>query len=336
MRLRVCFHDNCFDGAASAALFTAFYRDKVDAGAEILYRGMAHGPPPAPAAPGSAAPDSLLAVFPDGTFDGDENVVVDFRYSPDPRLTWWFDHHVSAFVRPEDEARFRADRSGRQFFDPTAKSCARFLARTVAEKFGFDAERHRELIEWAEIVDGALFPSAESAVRLAEPALRLMTWIEHNKERALTERFIGELAAARPLAAIAAEPWVTGPLAPILAEHARAIDLLRARSTVTGGVVHFDVTDLPFTAYNKFIPYYLHPEARFVVGLSANPSRVKISVGTNPWLPRPPVSIAAICERYGGGGHPVVGAISLPSADLARARAIGHEIVDELARVPRA
>src|SRR5689334_18088007 len=68
-RVRVCFHDNCFDGAASAALFTRFYRERVDGGAEVLYRGMAH-------APGD--------VFPPGTFDGDENAVVDFRYSSDP------------------------------------------------------------------------------------------------------------------------------------------------------------------------------------------------------------------------------------------------------------
>ena len=319
MRLRVCFHDNCFDGAASAALFTRFYRDRVRADTEIVYRGMAHGPG---------------EVFPEGTFDGDENAVVDFRYSSDPRLTWWFDHHVSAFPKPEDEANFRADRSGKKFFDPDAKSCARFLARTVADKFGFDIERHRELVDWAEIVDGALFPSAKAAVELAEPALQLMTWIEHNKERPLTERLIARLAEARPLAEIAAEPWVTGPLAPLLAEHRRATELLRARSTVRAGVVFFDVSDEPLAAYNKFIPYFLHPEARFVVGISANPSRIKISVGTNPWLPRPPVSIAAICERYGGGGHAVVGAISLPSSDLARARQISGEIVDELSRVP--
>jgi hypothetical protein len=317
VRLRVCFHDNCFDGASSAALFTRFYRDRVRADAEILYRGMAHGPGP---------------VFPEGTFDGDENAVVDFRYSPDPRLTWWFDHHVSAFQEPGDEAHFRAQASSRQFFDPTAKSCAKFLARTVAEKFGWDTARHRELIEWAEIVDGALFESAESAVRLAEPALRLMTWIENNKEPPLTERFIGELVAARPLAAIAAEPWVTGPLEPVLAAHAKAVDVLKARSRLEGGVVRFDVTDEGLTAYNKFIPYYLFPQARFVVGLSRPGPRLKISVGSNPWLPRPAVSIAKICERYGGGGHPVVGAVSLPADQLARAREVAGEIAEELAR----
>jgi len=40
--------------------------------------------------------------------------------------------------------------------------------------------------------------------------------------------------------------------------------------------------------------------------------------------------INEICERYGGGGHPVVGAVSLPRAELERARTIAAEIVAEL------
>jgi hypothetical protein len=99
-------------------------------------------------------------------------------------------------------------------------------------------------------------------------------------------------------------------------------------------VVSFDIAEDQVETYNKFIPYYLYPQARFVVGLSAAPGRLKISVGSNPWLPRPPVNIAAICERYGGGGHPVVGAISLPAHDLSRARTIAEEIAEELRAVP--
>ena len=67
-------------------------------------------------------------------------------------------------------------------------------------------------------------------------------------------------------------------------------------AVVPGGVVvYYDVSEEPLEGFNKFIPYYLYPEARFVVGLSALPRRLKISVGSNPWLPRPALSIAAIC-----------------------------------------
>ena len=316
MRVRVCFHDNCFDGAASAALFTRFYRERIDADAEIVYRGMAH---------------KLGDVFPTGTFDGDENAVVDFRYSPDPKLTWWFDHHVSAFVRPEDEAHFRADTSGRQFFDPTAKSCTRFLALTCEAKFGFDLAPHQELIEWAEIIDAAAFASPSAAIELKEPALRIMAWVEQNHDRAAGERLIAELAAARPLAELAAEPWIAGPLERVFAEHHRALEVFRARTRLEDGVAIYDVSDTRLDAFNKFIPYYLFPECRFVVGVSLGPSRAKVSVGSNPWLPRSAINIAAICQRYGGGGHAVVGAVSLPVTEVARARSAAEEIVRELA-----
>ena len=42
----------------------------------------------------------------------------------------------------------------------------RFLARTVAEKFGFDIASLQELLHWVEIIDGALFESAAQAVEL--------------------------------------------------------------------------------------------------------------------------------------------------------------------------
>ena len=34
LRTKILFHDNCFDGTASAALFTRFYRQTVRADAE--------------------------------------------------------------------------------------------------------------------------------------------------------------------------------------------------------------------------------------------------------------------------------------------------------------
>src|SRR5687767_5382726 len=165
MNVQVLFHDNCFDGAASAAVFTRFYRERIRADATFTYRGLAHQA-------GGAAIDPAV-------FTGDENAIVDFRYSQDPRLTWWFDHHVSAFQQPGDEAHFRADSSGRKFHDPARKSCTRYLADVVEARYGWRPPAvMKDLLEWAEIIDGALFSSPRMAVELQEPALRLMTVLE--------------------------------------------------------------------------------------------------------------------------------------------------------------
>ena len=316
MRLQILYHGNCFDGCSSAGVFSRFYRERVAQGpVDISFRPLEHK--------GDAQ------AFPPGSFDGDENACVDFRYSQDPRLTWWFDHHASAFQLAGDEAHFRADATGRKFYDATAKSCTKFLANMVATKFGFDTKPLTELIEWAEVIDGALFPSAKMTVELKEPALRLMTWIENNKQPALADWFIESLVT-QPLAEIADDPRVTLPLVPILSQHQRNIDVIGKAARLEGGVVHFDVADHNIGAFNKFITYYLFPDARYSVGLTLG-SRAKISVGSNPWSKTPRThEINKICERYGGGGHPVVGAVSVPREELARAREIAAEIIAEL------
>ena len=91
--------------------------------------------------------------FEDGMFDGDENAMVDFKYSSSPQLTWWFDHHQSAFLTPEDAEHFRQDHSGKKFYDPTFKSCTKFLAtiaigeirirRQAARRFDQVGRHHR-------------------------------------------------------------------------------------------------------------------------------------------------------------------------------------------------
>jgi hypothetical protein len=80
------------------------------------------------------------------------------------------------------------------------------------------------------------------------------------------------------------------------------------------------------------VTYALHPESAYSVLLSRSKSKCKISIGYNPWSPVPRRhNIAAICERHGGGGHPVVGAISLEADRVVEARELTRAIARELA-----
>jgi hypothetical protein len=317
MRVKVLYHDACFDGAASAAVFTRFFRERIDPSASFTYQGLSHK--------GAGALDERL-------FDGDENALVDFRYSTSSRLTWWFDHHVSAFPNPGEEEHFRADHSGRKFHDGQAKSCTRFLCGVAREKFAFDDRELSELVHWAEIIDGALFPDARTAVRLEAPALQLMLVIEANPGPGLIPEIIGRMQR-ESLASIIASPRAAAALAPLLEEHRATVAMVQRRARMEHGVVFFDVADENVGALNKFISYDLFPEARYAVSVSRGPGRSKISVGSNPWArERRTHDLARLCERYGGGGHPVVGAVSLPPEELGRARQIAQEIVRELQR----
>ncbi len=315
MRLEILHHANCFDGCASAALFSRWFTERESGPVEVVTRPVQHGPGP---------------VFPPDAFQADVNAVVDFRYSPSPRLDWWFDHHASGFPTPADRAAFEADHGGQKFWDPGAPSCTGFIARVLGERYGWLPPELEELIRWADVIDAARFPSAAMAVRLEEPALRIMTLLEVSRDPALQPRMIAALSR-EPLARIAAEPWVAEPLVPILERHFRSIDTVRKHARMEGGVVHVDLSETGLEAANKFIAYDLFPRARYTVVVSRDPKRTKISVGSNPWSAVPRThDISKICERYGGGGHPVVGAVSLPPDRVDDARRVALEILREL------
>ena len=315
MKLRLCFHDRCFDGAASAAVFTRFYRERIHPDAQIYYTGMTH---------------KASHPFEDGIFDGDENAIVDFKYSSSPLLTWWFDHHQSAFLTPQDAEHFRRDRSGKKFYDPEYKSCTKFLADIASEKFGFNADPLAELIHWGNIIDGAQFATPEIAVGLAEPAMQLALVIEAAPEADLVPKLIPFLATIS-LAEMVQLPMVQKHLASLLERHRRSLNILRERTESHDGVIYFDVSDLDLEGYNKFIPYFLYPDAIYSVGVSASPMRTKVSVGTSPWKEiSADVNLASLCEKYGGGGHARVAAISLGPGDLVHARQVAREIAATL------
>ena len=87
--------------------------------------------------------------------------------------------------------------------------------------------------------------------------------------------------------------------------------MIKKRAQTGDGVVFFDLIGDDLEGYNKFIPYYLFPHSTYTVSVSTSSFRTKVSVGSNPWAPEPlKHNLATICERYGGGGHPRVGAIS--------------------------
>jgi hypothetical protein len=315
MRVRILYHDHCFDGAAAAAFFSRFIEGAFHPDAEFEFTGLAH---------------KASQLFDDGMFDGDENAIVDFKYSPHPKLTWWFDHHQSAFLRPEDEEHFRQDRSGKKMCDPSFRSCTMFIATVAREKFGFEAPDLAELVHWADIIDGAQYEDAKTAVELGAPAMKLTLVMEGAKGSATVERIIRYMRRM-PLAEIIAQPEIQELYGPLYQRHLRSIEVIRENAVCTDGVVSFDLIGLDLEGYNKFIPYYLFPASVYTVSVSTSSFRTKVSVGSNPWAPVPLThNLASICERYGGGGHPRVGAISFDIGAEEEARRVAGEIVEEL------
>jgi len=314
-KVRVLYHDNCFDGVSSAAVFSRFYKAQMNAGAVIEYEGLTH-----------KAGQHIA----DEQFGDDENVIVDFKYSASDKLTWWFDHHESAFLSAQDEAHFRRDKSNHKFHDPSYKSCTKFIAHITRTVFNCPMPDLDDLVYWADIIDGAQFPNAQAAVELKEPAMRLMLVIEASHDPELIHRIIREIQD-KPLSQVIELPEIRATFDKLYAHHFESIEIMRRLTKCTNGVIEFDVSDHDLDGYNKFIPYYLFPDSVYSVGVSHSPVRAKVSVGTNPWTKREHrQNLARLCEQYGGGGHAVVAAISFKPNELDKAREAAHEIAHKL------
>lgn len=317
-QVRVFFHSHCFDGSASAAVFTALYRT-ARGEAEFGYQGLTH---------------KASGLFEGAEFSGDDNAIVDFKYSADARVTWWFDHHQSAFLTPADAQHFQQEHNGQKFYDPAYGSCTQFIADVGAKRFDFDPAPLAELIHWADIIDRARFPTAEAAVKIEEPALQLALAIEGSTNPELLRRLIPDFLRAS-LATLLERDYVRKELDPLLERHWKSLEIIKARLDCRQGVIAFDLSDLDLEGYNKFIPYYFCPEAVYSVGVSRSQYRMKVSVGSNPWHQGEDlVNLAELCERYGGGGHARVGAISFAPNEPERAREVAREVVAILRNQP--
>jgi len=315
MKVRVLYHDHCFDGAASAAFFSRFLEEKFHRGANFAFTGMAH---------------KASQIFEDSMFDGDENAIVDFKYSPHPKLTWWFDHHQSAFLSPADAEHFDRQQSAKKLYDPSFRSCTKFICTVARDRFHYLAPDLEELVSWADVIDGALYRSAEEAVELRAPAMKLTLVIEGSRGSDTVQKIIRWMRHLK-LEEIAAQPEIRTLYAPLHERHIRSIDLIQDKAFHDGGVVFFDLIGSGLDSYNKFIPYYLYSDSTYTVSVSTSTFRTKVSVGSNPWASQPlRHNLASICERWGGGGHAKVGAISFEVGEVERARAAAAEITEEL------
>jgi hypothetical protein len=314
----VGYHGHCFDGMCSAATVTRLLRAIEPGPLAFSYRGLDHQPG------GSHVPEDVLA--------GDLNAVVDFRYTTSPKLNWWFDHHATGVVGDAEHAHLRADDSGKKFYDPTCGSCCKLIADVAESRFGVSMGEMAETVRWADVIDAARFPDARTAVALTEPALQLMSVIEAHGSDAFLAPRIEALANGASLADLAADAGVQALFQPLLREHLETKAAIQAKAVLRDGVLRFDLVGSGRERYNKFIAYDLFPDARYTVSVTAGDRRTKVSVGSNPWASRPRThDIAALCARYGGGGHPVVGAVSLAAGEVERARVIATEIAEALA-----
>ena len=306
--LKVFFHDACFDGTTSAALFAAFYRDVIDKQVDVKPIGMIHrdGNP-----------------FEGVPLDADDHACVDFRFCADPKMRWWFDHHPTAFQPPSLRRVFEDEHQATWFFDPTSPSCAGLIARCLSAGWEWKPPAH--------LIDAAQFETADEAISLATPAQRLAAWLAHGRSHLDTAHYVEWLSRA-PLAEVAARPEVASQLAVVEEERARELEAVKKLGKWQGDVVVFDRFADVGARSPGFLGYVLFPTCLYAVSATRTDTSIKISVGANPWTKQKRRhDIGELCARYGGGGHAVVGGVTLRADELPRAKETLAALVRDLA-----
>lgn len=318
MKVVVATHGHCFDGLASAVLFTRLLGALDGPKHRCVYRACGYGN-------GQTRADGEILV-------GDENAILDYRYSASGKVTWFFDHHRTAFQTGEEQRVFEANKQGgRYFYDPDYSSCTKLIADVAWRHFAVNDPSLKELVHWADIVDSARFDSPEQAISRTEPILRMVSVVEHYGDDAFIERMVPELLK-KPLAEVARSRAIEDRFKPLGEKHARFVERVRESGRRMGRVVFVDLTASVLDSVGKFVTYALYPDSVYSVVVGVLKSGAKVSVGYNPWSGKPlDTDISAICARHGGGGHPVVGAISFRSNEVDRAREVARAIAEELA-----
>jgi hypothetical protein len=313
MRIAVATHGHCVDGLVSAALFSFLARRVENPGADFTYHACAYGP-------NQTAPSPRI-------LDGDQNAILDFGYWADPSVTWYFDHHPTAFVSEDDRRVFEARRpEGRHHYDPRASSAAHLIARVAREHFELDVSALEPLVAFADRVDTAQFESAKAALDRSTPEGRLIAVVERFGDSDWLERHVRSLLD-RSLTDFASLPTVEDSFAQLAEEHHSFVEHVRARALVHGPVVMADLTDRIHPTLGKFVTYALYPQSTYSVILGRIPGSIKIAVGYNPWSGSARRhDIGSLCQERGGGGHPVVGGLAFPPQNATQARDTALEL----------
>jgi hypothetical protein len=314
--LKIFFHDACFDGTTSAALFSAFYREVIDHRAAIHPVGMIHrdGNP-----------------FDGVPLDADDHACVDFRFSADPKMRWWFDHHPTAFQPASLRDVFDREHKTTWFFDPAAPSCAGLIARELETGWDWRPTGHlAEAVQWADTIDAAQFATAADAVALDLPAQRIAAWLAHGRTPVDTAHYV-EWLSRESLATIVARREVASELEAVELDRERDLEAIRRIGVWRGDVIVFDRFDDPGARSPGFLGYWLFPTCLYAVSGTRHGPSIKISVGVNPWTTgKRRHDIGALCARFGGGGHASVGGVTLQLEEIARAKATMNSLIHEL------
>lgn len=309
-KVTVYLHFPCFDGVVSAVLASEYLEKKHEWGlADVV---------PVDYSERGTWPSRPLAK---------PAAVVDFLYHPD--ADFWADHHQTTFLTPKLKEDFETRKSAPFFFDSEALSCASVIWRNTYQTIR--DPRFRDMVHWANRIDGAKYDSVEQAVLGDAPALRINLSFMRDPTPDYCRYLVQDLRT-KTLAEVAASREVNERYRSARRDIRTGQQRFKKSSRLErDGVVVFNVDNSKASTISRYAPYFEYPKALYSVGILNSEEGAKITAMRNPWRHFRSVPLGQIFRTYGGGGHQRVASVLVDSqkaehtlksilADLRRAR----------------
>jgi oligoribonuclease NrnB/cAMP/cGMP phosphodiesterase (DHH superfamily) len=275
--------------------------------------------------------DSYLFVEPKFMQDGlvevrSGDIIANLPYHPN--CTLWFDHHITNTM-PEFDRPVAPGKGGFRLAPSAARVVYEYYMelatnrdpalgeRRAADIEAFlSTERIKYLLQEADKVDAGQLTQEDVMNPQGYVLISMTTDGRYAEDEPYWRRIIN-LLRDKSLEEIMKDPEVASRCQKVLDYQEKLRAILVSNTTLKRNVIYVDlrqVHDMPDG--NRFLLFTLFPLGNIAVKVSYDTQRentTAISVGYNIFNKTSSVNVGELLQRYGGGGHRVVGSCRVPN-----------------------
>jgi len=246
---------------------------------------------------------------------GAQCAVLDFLYHPE--ATWWFDHHVSTFIKSDMRKKFKESLT--KAWNPDYPSCPSLIREhfisyyplfSRTDKFQSLMDSFSEWIAASDLIDDARYDSPRDLIYPEKPCLKLNATLSIKSDDEYLKSLIWGIKEMSP-SSLAGMPFVSELYKEYEKKQAEAISKTKTLIRMDNNVAFLDLCGSGVD-FNRYISYFFYPEVSYTICVYEKVLGMFIvSVGKNPWKRFDVKNIGVECRRYGGGGRKNVGAVTV-------------------------
>jgi hypothetical protein len=237
--------------------------------------------------------------------------------------TLWFDHHITN-TTPQFDRPIVPGKGGFRLAPSAARVVCEYYTETsrVEETDGaarlafLNSERVRYLLEETDKIDAGKLSREDALNPQGYVLISMTTDGRHAGDEPYWLRVI-ELLREETLENTLNDPEVRRRCQRVLDDQEKLRKILLQRATLKGNVIYVDLRGIDeIPDGNRFLIFTLFPKGNIQVKVNHDPQRpstTAISVGYNIFNPTSSVNVGELLQRYGGGGHRVVGSSRVPN-----------------------